>query len=245
MLASAKSLIVNALSKSIFPIVFTTSYATRTIAPVGAARAALGPHPANNASTPPVRAMCASSPTIPRRDTPGTVSVEEAKSTGAISRICTRVFTTSRGVVSAATAAPAAHPLTKLIPANSRVVRSRRCPATSPPSIDRNCSTAYQYIALYGTSLASVGPTPVHAFRAPANIPPPLPPALSLSAPTNARPPLCPYTPGLPRRVANTRVRANSNGAHADTANVRLAAPASAGAAFSPTPPLSINHRRA
>eukprot|EP00223_Ostreococcus_mediterraneus_P001438 CAMPEP_0179725690 /NCGR_PEP_ID=MMETSP0938-20121108/6679_1 /TAXON_ID=548131 ORGANISM="Ostreococcus mediterraneus, Strain clade-D-RCC1107" /NCGR_SAMPLE_ID=MMETSP0938 /ASSEMBLY_ACC=CAM_ASM_000576 /LENGTH=102 /DNA_ID=CAMNT_0021599781 /DNA_START=121 /DNA_END=429 /DNA_ORIENTATION=- len=102
-------------------------------------------------------------------------------------------------------------------------------------------------MALYGTSRANVGPTPVHIFRTLAPIPP-FPPfvlALSRSAPTNARPPLCPYTPGAPRFVAMTRVRASSNGATANTANALLPAPASAGASVSSTPHRATNRSSA
>ena len=86
--------------------VFTNSYATSTMAPVGAARAARAPHPAYSAPTPPVFATAMSSLTIPLLDIPGTLSVEDAK-LGVMSRICTLVLTTSIGVVAAATPAPA------------------------------------------------------------------------------------------------------------------------------------------
>eukprot|EP00230_Micromonas_polaris_P003093 CAMPEP_0119212346 /NCGR_PEP_ID=MMETSP1327-20130426/3961_1 /TAXON_ID=38833 /ORGANISM="Micromonas pusilla, Strain RCC2306" /LENGTH=112 /DNA_ID=CAMNT_0007209615 /DNA_START=305 /DNA_END=643 /DNA_ORIENTATION=+ len=104
---------------------------------VGPARAALGAHPANNERHPPSRATTRSSASKPRRgDGPvtcavfsGDISVPTPSSTALrdsppaksprigdwTSRICTRVFTTSNGVVAPATSPPATTPLTKLM----------------------------------------------------------------------------------------------------------------------------------
>mmetsp|Transcript_4360 Transcript_4360/g.16377 ORF Transcript_4360/g.16377 Transcript_4360/m.16377 type:complete len:240 (-) Transcript_4360:353-1072(-) len=106
--------------------VLANSYATSTMPHVGPARIALGAHPANSALAPPSLATAPSSARtplgtpldVPRSGTapapPGpSTGIPPAKSFGA-SRICTRVLTTSSGVVSAAVNAPAHTPDVKL-----------------------------------------------------------------------------------------------------------------------------------
>eukprot|EP00982_Pelagococcus_subviridis_P001125 9047-Pelagococcus_subviridis.AAC.4 len=254
-------------------MLFAISYATRTIPHVGPARAARGAHPANRSFAPPARAIARSSaktPRFPPAPPPPPPRTPPAKSCVGTSLICTRVFTTSSGVVSAATAPPAIAPLKKLIPSVSRRVGGGgEAPESAPESApvpvpvpvpvrdraaaavaaSRKCSNANQYIALYGTSLASVGRTPVHSLpvaaaaaraRSPLLALPPPPPPFPLPAaaspahtpPDRPPPPPPPPPPSTSSpRYAISRVRTRSNGATHSTASVLLVAPAINGAA--------------